>query len=353
MNNNSKISPLSICFLSSFLYRSFYIIGLFNLIISISKGDSIFSIIIGILLGIIVLYSYFYLNDKLTKDNIFIKISKSLPKVISDFIIATLIILFIFICGFTLYNLSLFVNYNLLNNINILPISTLLIITVIYLASKGINTITRVSGILIFTFISLVIISMITLIHYSDPNNIYPLLTNSFLSIYEGSIYHMVLSVTPIFLLLIIPKDRIEDNKKYNRYMLITYIISFVYILINYFLILSILGIKLTSILNYPDIIVLQKVSLLNFVERIEDLLSFKLMFDGFLFLALSTFYIKEGVINLFKMKPDKKIILIIGLIILLVGMYFKITNIKLVLYLMTVILLIHFILMIFIRKKS
>ncbi len=353
MNNNSKISPLSICFLSSFLYRSFYIIGLFNLIISISKGDSIFSIIIGILLGLIVLYSYFYLNDKLTKDNIFIKISKSLPKIISDFIIATLIILFIFICGFTLYNLSLFVNYNLLNNINILPISTLLIITVIYLASKGINTITRVSGILIFTFISLVIISMITLINYSDPNNIYPLLTNSFLSIYEGSIYHMVLSVTPIFLLLIIPKDRIEDNKKYNRYMLITYIISFVYILINYFLILSILGIKLTSILNYPDIIVLQKVSLLNFVERIEDLLSFKLMFDGFLFLALASFYIKEGILHLFRMKPNKKLILVVGLMILIVSIYFTITNIKLVLYLMTAILLIHFILMILIRKKS
>ena len=345
MNNDSKISPLSICFLSSFLYRSFYIIGLFNLIISISKGDSIFSIIIGILLGLIVLYSYFYLNDKLTKDNIFIKISKSLPKVISDFIIATLIILFIFICGFTLYNLSLFVNYNLLNNINILPISTLLIITVIYLASKGINTITRVSGILIFTFISLVIISMITLINYSD--------TNSFLSIYEGSIYHMVLSVTPIFLLLIIPKDRIEDNKKYNRYMLITYIISFVYILINYFLILSILGIKLTSILNYPDIIVLQKVSLLNFVERIEDLLSFKLMFDGFLFLVLASFYIKEGILHLFRMKPNKKLILVVGLMILIVSIYFKITNIKLVLYLMTAILLIHFILMILIRKKS
>ncbi len=353
MNNNSKISPLSICFLSSFLYRSFYIIGLLNLVISIAEGDSIFSIIIGSILGLIILYSYFYLNNKLTKDTIFIKISKSLPKIIADFIIVLLLILLLFVSGFTLYNLSLFVNYNLLNNINILPISVLLIVSVTYLASKGINTITRASGIFIFTFIALVIISIITLINYSDPGNIYPLLTNNFLSIYEGSIYHMILSVTPIFLLLIIPKDRIEDNKKYNRYMVITYIISFVYILINYVLIISILGIKLTSILNYPDIIVLQKVSLLNFVERIEDLLSFKLMFDGFLFLALTTFYIKEGIIHLFKMKPNKKLILLVGLIILIVSIYFKITNIKLVLYFMTLILLIHFILMIFIRKKS
>ena len=352
MNNNSKLSPLGICFLSSFLYRSFYIIGFFNLIISISKGDSIFSIVLGSILGLILLYGYFYLNSKLPSDNIFNKINKTFPKIISDFLNSLLIIIFIFIASFTLYNLSIFINYNLLHDINIIPISTLLIITVIYLASKGITTITRVSGILIFVFVLFVFISFVSLINYSDPINLYPLITNNFIDIYEGGIYSCILSVSPILLLLVIPKSKIEKNEKYQKYMLINYIINCVYLLISFILILSVLGVQLTSILNYPDIVALQKVSLLHFIERIEDLLSFKVMFDGFILLALIVSYVEEGIINLFKIN-NNKIIIIIGLIILIISTYLKIVDIRLMVYLLTIILFIHFTLMIFIRKKT
>lgn len=353
MNNNSKTSPLSICFLSSFLYRSFYIIGLFNLIISISQSDSIFSIIFGSLIGLIILWSYFYLDNRLPNDNIFNKISKVFPKLISDFLIALLIIIFTFISSFVLYNLALFINYNLLNDIDIIPISILFMLTISYVASKGINTITRVSGILVFIFIFMMIISIVALINYSNPQNLYPLLTNNFMKIYEGSIYYNILSISPILLLLIIPKEQIEKNTKYHKYMLITYIVSCIYILINFILIISILGIELTNILKYPDIIALQKVSLLNFIERIEDILSFKLLFDGFLFITLSLFYIKEGCNFLFKIKSNNKTIIIIGLIILLISLYVKIINIKLVLYLLTIVLFIHLLLILFIRKKT
>ena len=352
MNNDSKISSLSICFLSSFLYRSFYIIGFFNLIISISKSDSIFSIIFGSILGIILLGIYFYLNNRRTNENIFEKISSSFPKIISIFINTLLIVLFTFIASFILYNISLFINYNILNDIDIIPISTLLILTTIYLVSKGINTITRVSGILIFTFITLAIMSFVSLINYSSPSNLYPLLTNSFINITKGGIYATIISVTPLFLLLIIPKDKIESNKKYKRYMLITYIVNAVYLLISFILIISILGIELTSILKYPDIVALQKVSLLNFIQRIEDLLSFKVMFDSFISLSLILFYIKEGITIIYKIKPNKKIIFVVGIITLILSLYLKITNINFIFYLLLMVLFVHILLMLFIRKK-
>lgn len=351
--NNDKVSSLGICFLSSFLYRSFYIIGFFNLIISIAKNDSIFSIIIGSILGLFILGSYFYLDNKLTNYNIFDKVNKSMPKVIATFINSLLITLFIFIGAFILYNLSIFINYNLLNDIDVLPISILLILSVMYVSSKGINTIVRVSGILIFIFIFLSSISIISLINYSNHSNLYPLITNSFLDIYEGSIFSLVLSITPIFLLLIIPKNRIENNKRHHKYMLITYIINCVYILISFILILSVLGIELTNILKYPDIVALQKVSLLNFIERIEDILSFKVMFDGFIALTLIMFYIKEGITNIFGIKPNNNTIIFIGIITLIISLYLKTINIKMIIYLLTVILFIHFILMLLVRKKE
>lgn len=352
-NTNDKISPLSLCFLSSFLYRSFYIIGFFQLIIQVSRNDSIFSLLIGSVLGLIILWGYFYLDNKLSSEHIFSKIKKSFPKGVSEFFIALIIILFTFIGGFVLYQMAIFTNFNLLNDIDIIPISILLVIASIYVASKGITTIARVSGIFIFTFLFMVIISFVALINYSDPANLYPLLSNPFMDIYEGGIYSSILSVTPILLLLVLPKQRVEKNKKYHRYMIITYFINWIYIIISFLFILSVLGVKLTSILNYPDIVALQKVSLLNFMERIEDLLSFKLMFDGFLFLTLVIFYVKEGLTNLFHIKPNNKTILIVGAILFIISLYLKMISIKMVLYLLTVLLFLHFLLLLFIRKKT
>jgi len=353
MDNDSKISSIGICFLYSFLYRSFYILGLLNIIISLSKNDSIFSIIISGILGISLLYGYFYLNNNLPNKNVFDKITSTFPKVISDILISIIVVLLVFISSYTLYNLSIFINYNLLNDINIIPISTLLIITVIYLVSKGINTITRVSGILIFIVIFLILISFIAVIKYSNPNNLYPLLTNNFSNIYESSLYSFILSNMPICLLLIIPKEKIENNKRYHKYMSITYIINSLYILFNFVLIISILGSKFASILNYPDIMILQKVSLLNFFERIEDLLSFKFMFDGFLFLAVAIYYIKEGMVYLFKIKPNNILNISLGIIVLIVSFYLNNISIKIIFYLSSIIILIHILLAIFIKKES
>ena len=346
MNNDSKISPLGLCFLSSFLYRSFYIIGLFNLIISIAKGDAIFSIIIGALIGFIFLLSYFVLDNDNPNEHIFNKIKNSFPKAISDLFIVVLIISVLIISSYVLYNLSLFINYNLLNDINILPIIILLLLCITYLANKGINTIIRTSGILIFVWILLVIISLLALISYSNPSNLYPIMTTSPIKILESGIDYSLFTITPIFLLLVIPKNKIENNAKYHKYMITTYVLNFLYFLINLILILSILGYKLTSILNYPDIIVSQKVSLLNFIERIEDLLSFKVMFDGFIFIALSIIYIKEGIVTVFKTNPSKKLIYFISFILILSSLYLHITNINILVPILVIILGIHFFLL-------
>lgn len=354
LKQENKISPLDISFFSSFLYRTFYIIGGFNLIIGISKSSSIISVIINFFIGYILLLSYFYINNRDTDSNIFKKIDKCFPKIISSFLNILLIVFTFFICSFVLYNMLLFINYNLLDDIDLIPIGILLIATLIYIVSKGINTIIRVGGILIFFFLLLAILSIISLIPYSNPTNIYPLIGNNFMDVTKSSIYYSMLSLMPIFYLLIIPKSNIERNKVYKRYMIITYVVSSIYLLISIILTLSILGVELTSILNYPDIIVLKKISLLNFIERVEDILSFKLMFEGFLFLSIGIFYMKEGIINTFKIKKiNHKITFAIGILLLIISLYLRLINIVNIIYFLIGILLIHLILMIFIKREE
>ena len=351
---NNKVSSFDISIFSSFIFRSYFTIGLLNLIISISKNDSIFSIILGTILGFVPLLIFIFINNRIQDVNIFEKIQNTFPKVIHPFLNIVLIISVLLISSYSLYNITLFINYNLLNDIDIISIMLLLLLSIVYLSSRGIKTIIRTSVIIIGIFILISLINITTLIPYSKPINLYPLISNKLSNIYISSFYYMILSVTPIFLLLVIPKVEISKKDKYKKYMIISYIISSFYNLITLILVISILGVELSSILKYPEIMILQKVSLLNFIERIEDFLSFKMLFDTFFVIVLGIFYIKEGIITTFKFKGIKKkyiVDLIIGSIILILSITFRISNIYLLIITLSAILFIHVLLMTFIKN--
>ena len=304
---NNKVSSFDISIFSSFIFRSYFTIGLLNLIINISRNDSIFSVILGTILGFVPLFIYIFINNKLQDVNIFKKIESTFPKIIHPLLNIVLIISVLLISSYSLYNITLFINYNLLNDIDIISIMLLLLLAIIYLSSRGIKTIIRTSVIIIGIFILISLMNITTLIPYSKSINLYPLISNKLSNIYISSFYYMILSVIPIYLLLVIPKEEINKKDKYKKYMIISYIISSIYNLISIILVLSILGVELSSILKYPEVMILQKVSLLNFIERIEDLLSFKMLFDSFFIIALGIYYIKEGIISTFKFKGIKK----------------------------------------------
>lgn len=351
-----KVSSLDISIFATFLFRAYFTIGGINLIISIAKLDSIFSVILGTIMGFVPLGIFIFINNRLKDCNIFKKNQVTFPKWLSP-LFNILLIISIFLLGvFSLYNIVLFINYNILNDINIIAIALLLMISIIYLSSRGVKTIVRTSVIIIGIFILISLINIVSLVPYTNPNNLYPLMTNNLSNNYIGSLYHMILSVTPLFLLLVIPKDDVDKPKKYRKYIIISYLIASIYTLINLILIISILGIDLTSILQYPEIMILQKVSLLNFIERIEDILSFKMLFDSFFILAICLFYIKIGIIDTFKIKGSKKKYLfdiIVGIIMLITSIVIKPHDISLLLIVLTVILFIHILLMIFIKDKD
>lgn len=352
----NKLTSLDISIFANFLFRAYFTIGGINLVINIAHQDSLFSIILGSIMGFIPLLIFIFINNRLQNQNIFQKIEKTFPKLISPLLNIILIISTFLMGVYSLYNIVLFINYNLLNDINLIAISLLLMLSIIYLSSRGIKTIIRTSIIILGIFLLIAIINITSLIPYTNPINLYPLMTNNFSNTYIASLYHMILMSTPIFLLLIIPKSEIENKKKYKKYIIISYLISSIYTLINLILVISILGIELTSILQYPEIMILQKVSLLNFIERIEDILSFKILFDSFFILAISLFYIKIGIIDTFKFKGFKKKYLfdiIIGILILITSIVLKPHNIYFLLITLTTILAIHVLLMIFIKDQK
>ena len=340
----NKISPVQLAILSIFLLNAFFTTGLCTYLLETNTTNIILTIILGSIIGYILLkiFLYFIINNK-DKD-IFELLNDTIPKSLSSLLSVLLLISVTLISIYVLHNISLFINNTLLNDISILPISILFIIATTYLASKGIKTIITAAGIFIFIAIIFNLVIGSTLVTYIDTENIRPLIINPDMNIIFKALNYALIVVAPIFLLLVIKPSKIANIDKYKKYQKITYVIIMVYIIFKILLILSILGIQYANILTYPEITILKKVSLLNFIEKIEDNTLTNILINNFLILSLAIYYLKNCFIATFKIKKDNKVLLpIISLGIIILSNYYKITNINYLIYASLAIIIIHF----------
>ena len=214
---NNKISSLEVGALSTFIYKAFILIGGINLLLSINKNDIIISSIIGFIVGFIIIFLFLHLNNILPKYNIFQKTDFVLPKFLS-FIIKMVLTTCVFIfTSYALYNISLFIQNAILNNVDILPISILLIINIAYLSSKVIKTLTKTSLICLFIFGIFEIISVLFALTNISSTKILPIIQSDFYKTIYSSFNYTTLSFIPLFTLLVIPKNSIKQNSKHNK----------------------------------------------------------------------------------------------------------------------------------------
>lgn len=323
---NNKISNLNINVLSTYLMKSFVLINGINLLINYNGTDSIISIILGFIIGFFILSRYISLKE----ESVFVTIDKSFPKIISLIIKLILIISCIAFTSYSLYSISMFIKFSLLNNMDILPISIIFFLACIYLASKGINTICKSAFITLFISLAIGVISILFLLPNINSLKILPLLTSSPTSIINNSYIYITLSIFPIFLLLCIDKSSTDKNIKKKtkiKRIKLFYILTNIYLIFNFILVLSIIDIKLAKIINYPEFFLLSKISLLNFFDRMESFLCFKLIFDSFFTISLSCYYIKTALESITNKKSNKYIYVVALLLILFLSNFLNFPN--------------------------
>lgn len=310
---NNKLSTLEMGILSSYLIKAFILINGINILISIDGSDSIVSVILGFILSLFLIKIIDINKSNITSLN-------KLPSMISLIIKLLLVMTLLFISSYLLYTVSLFTKDSILNNMNISYISVLFFILVVYTSNKGITTIVRSSLISFFILIIIEVISLVLSLPNINSLNILPILTSSTFNILKSSSLYVLLSISPLFLLLSIDEDKIYTTNKNNKYITIFFIGTHLYIIFNLIMVLSIINYKFVNIIDYPEVFVLSKISILNFFDRMEVLLSFKFILDIFFTLSLSLYYINKLVKITFKNKSNVNIIkyiLIIAIIFL------------------------------------
>lgn len=257
----NKLEYNSSLFLSSI--SPFLGIGISKIINNVSS-DYWISIIIGTILGLLIIKIFTTLPPK--ENKIF--------KYIYSFIILTINLLLV-----TKLISSIYLNKTP-DIIVIFP----LIMLIYYSTSKDKQLIFKLSQIMCFIFLLFSLIPIITLTPKIELDYFKPIFTNNIYTILKTSLDYALISTAPYILY---PNLKENYNKK-------TYLLSSLMILIITTITIGNLGPNLAKLYRYPEYMIFKEISILGFIENIQNILSFLWLYTSFILSSVATHNIKE-----------------------------------------------------------
>lgn len=293
-----------------FLTRSlFFGLGI-SLLCKYTNKDTYIGAIIGTLLGLIIILCYRYIIQN--------KKNKSLNEILNQNKIIGLIVRILFLAAsiiiliYTLLTYKTFVSSFLLATTPVFMILIPWLILLIYCAWGGTPMINKLATSLFPFSIILSILSIFSIFGNFDYYNFLPILTTKPTSLFMSIIAFAGISTFPGILTL-----HLESNiKNYVKF----YLLSAILVIITIICVNGIFGEVLVNVFRFPEYMILKQVILLDFIEKIENILSIVWAFDLFITSAFAIYSIKTLV-------PAKKnnfsTLIIIAIIAILIDKFF------------------------------
>lgn len=335
-----KINSIELSFLLFYIFQAF-LFGIFiSKSINLVSYNFILFLLICIFLGIGVIMLFSYLFNSSNK-NIFYNIK-------SKFLVFILILIALLFGAFSLNNVTSYINYVYLKDMNNFFIMLSFIFVVFCFIKSDIYSLFRCSTIIFYFYIIIEIITFILLLFYIDFNNILPI-TYDVNNIMDNSYLFICFLIIPCLFLLFVPKTIIKNNTNINRKVFITYLIISLIIVIKSIMMISILGYNSISLYHYVDVVIYKNINLFSFIERFEWLLCFNSITNMFFIISLSLFYVKEGLNYIFPIKKNINYLypLLISILVVIIS-YFININFTFMVYLLIFFFLIHLIFCLF-----
>ncbi len=241
----------------------------------------IYTLILSFIFGLIIILIYTKVLNKIST-NIFN--TKPLITVL-------LKIINIIITAFIIYRITIFISNEYLPETPTILILSLLYLPTVIASFKNKDVIIRCSSSIIIIAFMLLLFSKISLISKIDINNFKPLIYSS--NIFKDALIISVLNTSPIFTTLFLDKEYLKIE---NKNIIISYILSYLVMIIIFLNIIGVLGIHIASIYKYPSYITLKNINILNFIKNVQNLsVVFWIMFSTFTS-SFNMMYIKEKI---------------------------------------------------------
>lgn len=299
--------------LSFFLTRSlFFGLGITK-IFHLSKNDAWISGIIGTLIGLGIISLIYYLKKDNSNFSQFLKhgfwgsITKILVLMLASFCIHDVFL-----------SLTTMTSSFLLPQTPSIIIAIAVLLTIIYGNYKGVASFAKVAEILLPISLVIFAFKVGSSLIITDYNNFLPFLYGHKLGIIKASIVYALLSTVPS--LLLVNVDKVKLNYKD---FIFGYLIGSCTIILTLISVNGVLGPTLANILRFPEYMTLKKLRIYNFIENIENILTFTWLFDLIVLGFMSAYNIKK----IFKMsinKPSISKIMHLGwtVLIMLIAVY-------------------------------
>lgn len=258
---------------------------------------SFLAIIITYFLGSISFILFFYIFNFLPDKNIYEKNIIIFGNGVGKIINIILTILIFIIGSVLLYDVSYFVILEFLNKT---PIYFFMIVfggVIFFNVSHGIVNIARVSVIFLIVILFLSFTGILGLLPIFDIHNFQ---VNDFSHIHfiRGGISFFIMDYIPIFLLLVINKSQVQINNRFHKRIFICFSLAISIIILENILMIGCMGIRLIHLYQYSGYMVLQKISLFRFLNRIEDIIYMKWILSSFISISLIVYHISRIVPN-------------------------------------------------------
>ncbi len=300
--------------LSFFLTRAlFFGLGITK-IFNLSKNDAWMSGILGTFIGLGVMSILYYIK----KNNP--SFSKLLNKGIMGFSTKIIILLLASFCIHdVVLSLTTMTSSFLLPQTPSIIIAITVIITIVYGNYKGVSSFAKVAEILLPISVIIFAFKVVSSLIITDYNNFLPFFYGHKLGILKASIIYALLSTVPSLLLINVDKTDLKYKDFILGYLMGSFTIILTLLSIN-----GVLGPTLANILRFPEYMTLKKLSIYNFVENIENILTFTWLFDLIILGFVSAYNIKKIIkMSIPKKQGLSKFIYAIWLIIImLIGVY-------------------------------
>lgn len=319
---NNKVSKTQVAMLLTLIMCSLYL-GLSDIILLRKAGNEVLiSMIVGSIIGIIPILMYLKINTYQENLNIYEKNKLLFGKIIGTIINTLIILIYVIMLVIALRAIAVFVTSKYLQATPFYLITTLIIITCLIIAFKGLETLSRVFQICFVLSILFMFIIEIFLLKYIEIDNILPIFTDNYLlNIINGAIYHASTTSLLSMLLLTISKSQIKDPRNYGKTIIIFYALSALALLVVMFFVTATFGYEMAKLFRYPEYILLKKIGISNAELHLENLLAFRWVFYMLALACVSVYGIKCGIENTVnKIKLNKIITIIITIIAMFIG---------------------------------
>ena len=218
----------------------------------------------------------------------------------------------------SLFSISNFVSSQYLIRTPLFLVSILMIFVVMFNVSKGFQVISRVGAIILLINFTLFFVAVLGLIPDIKMDNIMPFMGEGIGNVFKGGVLLMFTNIVPIFLIGAVKMDNITDRERVKKYGALIYVFSLLICFSIVFVTATALGKYLISMYQYPEYLVTQKISFMDFIDRIENLIAMQWIFGAVMYISIVIYFVTEFVCHKEEDEPNKIVIFVSSVVVLI-----------------------------------